>query len=392
MSSRPRRRGPLARLYHGESNIDFLGRAKYFITGSIVVILVGLALMVGRGLNLGIDFEGGTSWTVPGTVDIDDAREVMASLDLPDAEIQVLGGTEGEQLRVQTEPGADTEAVREALAELAGVEATQVQVTDVSPSWGSEITEKALRALVFFLAAIMVYISLRFEWRMAVATVVALLHDIALTLAVYSLTGFEVTPATVVAILTILGYSIYDGIVVFDRVDENARVLANRGDTTYRDMVNTSLNQVFMRTMNTSITALLPVASLLIIGSFVLGAATLQEFALALLVGLAAGTYSSPIIASPVLAALKEREPRYTALRKRLESRRPPLVPTGGSPAPARATVTAADGGDGNGDDGDGVGTKVGAGSRNRGKAGPVPASTPGGGITPRPRKKGKKR
>jgi preprotein translocase subunit SecF len=305
----------------------------------------------------------------------------MSSFGVPDAEIQVLGGVEGEQLRVQAEPGADREEVRAALAELAGVDSAEVQVTDVSPSWGSQITEKALRALAFFLVAIMIYISLRFEWRMAVATLVALIHDILFTLSVYSLTGFEVTPATVVAILTILGYSIYDGIVVFDRVDENARLLASSGAITYSTMVNDSLNQVLMRTLNTSITALLPVASLLIIGSFVLGAATLQEFALALLIGLAASAYSSPLIASPVLAWLKEREPRYASLRNRLEGRSVPLVATGGttaaaSPAPADEEPEL---------------TTVTNGARTRRPAArPAPSSSAP--ITPRPRKKGRRR
>jgi preprotein translocase subunit SecF len=375
-----KRRGPLGRLYHGETDIDFLGRAKLCAVVSVLVIVTGLGLMVTRGLNLGIDFEGGTSWTVPGDVAVEDAREVMSTFDVPDARIQVLGGAEGEQLRVQAEPGVETEAVRVALAELAGVDLAEVQVTDVSPSWGSQITEKALRALGF-LVAITIYISLRFEWRMAVATLVALVHDILFTLSVYSLTGFEVTPATVVAILTILGYSIYDGIVVFDRVDENAKVLATTGATTYTTMVNDSLNQVLMRTLNTSITALLPVGSLLVIGSFVLGAATLQEFALALFIGLAAGTYSSPLIASPVLAWLKEREPRYASLRNRLEGRTAPLVATGG----AGALVSSTQGG---------VARETADASNGarRHRPAPKPSTSAPSTITPRPRKKGRRR
>ncbi len=376
-----RHRTGFSRLYHGETDIDFLGRAKLCAVVSVLVIVTGLGLLVVRGLNLGIDFEGGTSWTVPGDVAVEDAREVMSTFDVPDARIQVLGGAEGEQLRVQAEPGVETEAVRVALAELAGVDLAEVQVTDVSPSWGSQITEKALRALGFFLVAITIYISLRFEWRMAVATLVALVHDILFTLSVYSLTGFEVTPATVVAILTILGYSIYDGIVVFDRVDENAKVLATTGATTYTTMVNDSLNQVLMRTLNTSITALLPVGSLLVIGSFVLGAATLQEFALALFIGLAAGTYSSPLIASPVLAWLKEREPRYASLRNRLEGRTAPLVATGG----AGALVSSTQGG---------VARETADASNGarRHRPAPKPSTSAPSTITPRPRKKGRRR
>jgi preprotein translocase subunit SecF len=191
-----------------------------------------------------------------------------------------------------------------------------------------------------FLVLITIYITIRFEWKMALATLAALVHDILVTVGVYSLFGFPVTPATVIAVLTILGYSIYDGIVVFDRVDENAKALAASGRTTYRQMVNDSLNEVLMRTLNTSITALLPIVSLLVIGSLFLGAATLQEFALALLIGLASGAYSSIFIASPLLAVLKERESRWTALRRRLETGRGPLTPTGGAEGRRRLTPT----------------------------------------------------
>jgi preprotein translocase subunit SecF len=226
-------------------------------------------------------------------------------------------------------------------------------VNSVGPSWGKEITSKAIRALVVFLVLITIYITIRFEWEMALATLAALLHDILITVGVYSLFGFPVTPATVIAVLTILGYSIYDGIVVFDRVDENAKALASSGRTTYSGMVNESLNEVLMRTLNTSITALIPILSLLVIGSLVLGATTLQEFALALFIGLASGAYSSIFIASPILALLKEREPRWQALRRRLETGRGPLTasgagggdgatrrltPTGGQPPP-KATI-----------------------------------------------------
>ena len=181
---------------------------------------------------------------------------------------------------------------------------------------------------MIFLVLVTIYIAVRFEWKMALATLAALLHDILVTIGVYSLAGFLVTPATVIAFLTILGYSIYDGIVVFDRVDENQKSMGGPGRGTYSEMVNTSLNQVLMRTLNTSITALLPILSLLVVGSLVLGATTLEEFALALLVGLAAGAYSSIFIASPLLAVLKEREPRNVALRSRTDSARGPLVPS----------------------------------------------------------------
>ncbi len=336
-----RRRNVFGRLYHGETDVNFVGRYRLWFSISMLIILAGLGSLATRGLNLGIDFRGGTSWEVTGDVDVDAARDAVAAVGVPDADVQTLGNDEGQRLRVQAEPGTEAESadVSAVLAELAGVAPSDVQVTQVSPSWGSEITGKALRALLVFLAAITLYITIRFEWKMAAATLTALVHDILVTVSVYSVTGFEVTPATVIAILTVLGYSIYDGIVVFDKVDENAQVLATTARTTYSQMVNDSLNQVLMRTLNTSITALIPITSLLVIGSFVLGAATLQEFALALLVGLGASAYSSIFIASPLLAGLKEREPRYAALRNRLEGRNAPLVATGGGASPSRAAA-----------------------------------------------------
>jgi preprotein translocase subunit SecF len=239
--------------------------------------------------------------------------------------VQALGTGDGQRLRVKAELGdeqsqADVTAL---IAEELGIDEGEVTSQAVSESWGDEITEKARNALIVFLIVITLYITFRFEWKMAIATLAALVHDILVTVGVYSVFGFEVTPATVIAILTILGYSIYDGIVVFDRVDENAKALAVNGGSTYSQMVNDSLNQVLMRTLNTSITALLPILSLLVLGSFVLGATTLQEFALALLVGLGASAYSSIFIASPLLALLKEREERWSTVRARIGGRRP---------------------------------------------------------------------
>jgi preprotein translocase subunit SecF len=334
------RNGLFHRLYHGETTIDFIGRTRRWLALSAVVIIIGMAFLADRGLNLGIDFEGGTAWEVkaPG-VSVTKVRETLDKFGLADAKIQVIGG---DTIRVQDRIEGEGKAnkltdVRDELSKLAGgTEA--VSVNDVGPSWGSEITSKARRALVVFLIAIAIYITLRFEWKMALATLAALVHDILVTVGVYAVFGFPVTPATVVALLTILGYSIYDGIVVFDKVEENTRGLAATGRMRYGDMVNLSLNQVLMRTLNTSITALLPVASLLIVGAGILGATTLQEFALALLVGLLSGAYSSIFIASPILAFLKEREPRYRAIAERLASR------AGSSPLLTPAAAAAAGG------------------------------------------------
>lgn len=212
--------------------------------------------------------------------------------------------------------------VSDELARLTGSDVELVTVDTVGPSWGKQISEKAQTALIVFLLAILLYITLRFEFRMAVATVVALVHDLLFVVGVYAIFQFAVTPATVIAVLTILGFSIYDGIVVFDRVDENTKLLGRKSKMTYSEMANLSLNQVLMRSLNTSITALLPILSVLVLGAFVLGATTLEEFGLALFLGLLSGAYSSLFIATPLLALLKEREPRYRELRERQAARR----------------------------------------------------------------------
>ena len=207
------------------------------------------------------------------------------------------------------------------MAEMGGVDAGQVSVNDVGPSWGKDVTKKARTALIAFFVLISAYIWLRFEWKMAVAALAAVVHDIFVTVGVYSISRFEVTPATVVAFLTILGYSLYDTIVVFDKVEENSKGLSATGRMTYSDTVNLSMNQVLMRSLNTSLVAILPILSILLIGAGVLGATTLKDFGLALLIGLLTGAYSSIYIAAPVLAILKEREPRYLAVRQRLAAK-----------------------------------------------------------------------
>ncbi|MDP9402340.1 MAG: protein translocase subunit SecF [Actinomycetota bacterium] len=378
------RAGVLSRLYNGETSFNFVGRARLWAMLSAGVILVGLVSLFTQGLNFGIDFTGGTAWEVEARgVSVTEARDALRPVGLGDAEVQIVGG---DTLRVQgdvsgsaAERAAKRDEVSTRLADLAEVPANRVSVNEVGPSWGNEITKKAQRALIFFLVAITLYITLRFEWKMAVATLAALFHDVLVTVGVYSLSGFEVTPATVIAGLTILGYSIYDGIVVFDKIDENTKGLASSGRMTYGDMVNLSLNQVLMRTLNTSITALLPILSLLVVGGLILGATTLQDFALALLIGLGASAYSSIFIASPLLAFLKEREARYASIKQRVRARGvvTPLTPAAaaaGGLAGAGAGVAAADGD-----------------SRSPGLA--RPASRPAGSRQPpRPRKKGKRR
>jgi preprotein translocase subunit SecF len=347
------------RLYHGETSFDIVNRRRWWFGISLGAVVIGVTSLLLQGLNLGIDFEGGVVWEVPADdVSVSDARDELAPLGLGGSTIQTLESGGETTLRVESEPldPGETDRVTSALVTLTGASNDEVSFNEVGPTWGRQISEKAIRALIVFLVLVTIYIALRFELKMAIPTLVALIHDVLITVGVYSVAQFEVTPATVIAILTILGYSIYDGIVVFDKVDENTRLVSSTGGLTYGGMVNLSLNQALMRTLNTSITALLPVGSLLIVGSWLMGAITLQEFALALLVGLLSGAYSSIFIASPLLALLKEREPRYRDIRRRIESRGDVAAADRPSHRPREVTTTAAgaSGGPKRGDSGNG--------------------------------------
>jgi preprotein translocase subunit SecF len=334
-SLQPAKRSVWSRLYHGETNIDFVGRRRLWFTLSLVAVLISVVSFATRGLNLGIDFDGGVVWEVPaGDASVAETRDALEGVGLPDATITELESESGREMRVEAEPlsAEDSDQVSATLAELTGSSVDDVNLNEVGPTWGEEISEKAIRALIVFMVLVTIYISFRFELKMAIATLAALVHDVIITVGVYSLTQLEVTPATVIAVLTILGYSIYDGIVVFDKVDENTRLVSSTGGLSYGGMINVSLNQALMRSLNTTITALLPVGSLLVVGSWILGATVLEEFAVALLIGLFSGAYSSIFLASPLLALLKEREPRYRDIKRRIDQR-------GGDAAVVAATV-----------------------------------------------------
>lgn len=303
-----------------DNDIDFPRLWRIGIAISIIAVLISTGAFVVRGLSLGIDFEGGTSWEVLAPdATVTNTRDALRGIGEADAKIQILGG---DTLRVQSETVDETEIDRVAatLAAHADVDTSEVGISTVGPTWGDEISEKAQRALVFFFILIAVYISIRLEWKMAAGALLAVVHDIVITVGVYSVFQFEVTPATVIAILTILGYSLYDTIVVYDKVKENTDRPSVSQRQTYTDLMSLSLNQVLMRSLNTSITSLLPVLAMLIVGSFMLGAVTLQEFAVALAVGLVSGAYSSIFVATPFVTWAKEREPYYRNLRKRLET------------------------------------------------------------------------
>ena len=315
------RRGVFGRLYHGETAIDFYGRRWWGLGLSIALLLLSIGSLVGQGLNLSLDFKGGVVWSVP-SADLteEQARAVLddQGIEGSSAKVQVLTNRDSGLRTVEVQVGEQTDAVRQqvqqAFADEVDVPAADVSTNSVSSTWGKSITEKALRALVVFFVLVAAFIAWRLEWRMAGAAISAMLHDVLLSVGIYSLFGFEVTPATVVAFLTILGFSLYDTIVVFDKVQENQeRYKAVR--MPYADIMNVSMNQVLMRSLNTSLAAILPVLSLLVLGAGILGAVTLREFALALLVGLITGSYSSIFVASPLVAMAKEREPKYKSLR-----------------------------------------------------------------------------
>lgn len=398
------KRGALSRLYHGETNIDFIGRWKLWFALSAAVILLGLGAVAVRGLNLGIDFKGGNVWDTPaGSASVDDVRSAMGKLGLRDVKVQAVTNTAGNQekrLRVQGEAFKGTDRAQQTekdkvvneLARVTKSPQSQITVNEVGPSWGRQISEKARNALIVFLIAITLYITLRFEFKMAVATLAALIHDLLIVLGIYALVGFPVTPATVIAILTILGFSIYDGIVVFDRVDENTRLLSASGRITYSDMTNLSLNQVLMRSLNTSITALLPIMSVLVVGAFLLGATSLQEFGLALFIGLLSGAYSSIFIASPVLALLKEREPRYRALRTRIAERSGKVGAGREAVEAALASRPAANEGRPSVTAGANTGSTAASGASTPAGSASSPARTYSANHPPRPRKRGKKK
>jgi preprotein translocase subunit SecF len=341
--------GPVGRLYHGLTRVDFVGRRKIWFSVSLVIIVLGLGSLGVRGFNFGIDFKGGNSWEVlaPHTT-IADMTTAVRAVGLPNPDVEKLGSQTYQvsadiQSLSQTSQTALSNKVVAAMAKVAGKSANQVSITSVGPTWGGQITDKALEALIVFFIAVVAYISIRFEPKMAAAAFIAMVHDLLVTVGVYSLFGLQITPDTVIAILTILGYSLYDTVVVFDRVRDNTNGVLKGGDLTYSEMVNLSMNQTLARSINTSLVAILPVLAVLVVGADILGATTLQSYGLALFVGLMSGAYSSIFIASPLLAIMKEREPRYRDLAARVlvRSDRKVLTATTAAVAGAQATSSS---------------------------------------------------
>jgi preprotein translocase subunit SecF len=310
------------RLYRGETAVDFIGKRHRWYSISALFILASIAALALQGLHLGIEFKGGSSFTVTkATATVEQARTAVETLGIPgEIIVQTIGD---DKVSVQT--GAlDTlqnNAVQDALAKEFGVATDSIDIQIIGPSWGKEITQKAIYGLIGFLIVVMLYLAMAFEPKMSIAAIVAVIHDVFITVGIYALVGFDVTPATIIGFLTILGYSLYDTVVVFDKVRENTRAITSTSTKTYSQAVNHAVNQTLVRSANTSLIALLPVGSILFVGAGLLGAGTLKDLSLALFIGLAVGTYSSIFIAPPVLAQLREREPAMKALAKRVHAR-----------------------------------------------------------------------
>jgi preprotein translocase subunit SecF len=325
-----KRPNAFVRVYRGETKFDFVGRRRWWYALSGLIIVAGVVSFGFRGFNWGIDFKGGTSWEVPAHgASVSEVQNAVGSAGIPGATVQILGHGSSATVQVQADltkqasavQASTKAAVTAALARVSHISANRVSLTDVGPTWGSQISQKAVIAVFVFFIVVVTYISFRFEWKMAMAALIAVIHDLLVTAGIYSLAGFQVTPDTVIALLTILGYSLYDTVVVFDRVKENSKGQFGTGRMTYEDIVNLSMNQTLARSINTSLVAILPVLAVLVIGAQLLGATTLQYFGLALVIGLTSGAYSSIFIASPVLAGFKEREARYINIRRKLENR-----------------------------------------------------------------------
>ncbi len=324
-----------AKLYRGEVGYDFVGKRFVWYGVSILITITAIVAVAVSGLNMGIEFKGGAVFTTPKTsISETQAREDAEKASGHDAVVQKLG-TGG--LRIQISD-LDTNAAADVKSKLAAgfkIDAGQINADLVGPSWGEQIANKAWTGLGVFMILVVIYLAIAFEWRMAIAALIALIHDLTITVGVYALVGFEVTPGTVIGLLTILGYSLYDTVVVFDGLKEGSKDITKQTRWTYSEVANRSINGTLVRSINTTVVALLPVGALLFIGGGFLGAGMLNDISLSLFVGLAAGAYSSIFIATPLVVDLKEREPAMKALKKRVLAKRASAEARGESPEDA---------------------------------------------------------
>lgn len=337
--------GLATRLYRGQVSYDFIGRRRRWYLASGIVLLISVLSIAIRGLHPSIDFKGGAVFQFPRHGhSITDVRNAVKAAGVTPEVVTITGSGGLSRFRVETKALTQNSTVDKVkdvevqLEQRIGVTEKEINVSTVGSTWGSQITKKAIYGLVIFLIAVSIYLSVRFEWRMALAAIIALIHDLIITAGIYSLVGFEVSPSTVIALLTILGYSLYDTVVVFDKVRENIAGITGGSRMTLSQAANLAVNQTLVRSINTSIIALLPVVGLLVIGAGLLGAGSLKDLALALMIGLASGAYSSIFIATPLVADMKEREPAYRQLARRVAARQ--------AAGPTPAVVTAGSGGE----------------------------------------------
>jgi preprotein translocase subunit SecF len=355
-------------LYEGDVSIDFVGRRLLWYTISGVIVLLAVGALYFKGLNMGIEFEGGVEYRVAmpsGQADqaaVEDIRDAVAGSGIDAASAPIVNTSGTDTIRIQTEPVTNDEANRiaDTIQDAAGVAEGDISQDAIGATWGQQVANRALLGLVVFTVLVVLFIWGYFrQWKMSVAAIVALIHDVVITVGVYALSGFEVTPATVTGVLTILGFSLYDTVVVFDKVRENTKNLV-RTRQTYAQAANLAVNQTLVRSINTSVVALLPVGALLYVGVVTLGSGALKDLALALFVGMAAGAYSSIFIATPLLVQLKELEPgvrqgdaramtrarhhtdRYTGVPAHGDDQPPAEQPHAAAPTPAGAPVRTA--------------------------------------------------
>jgi len=311
-----------ARLHSGETSIDYIGKRRRWYTISGLLVIASIAALAFQGLHLGIEFKGGSSYTVTkADASIAQAESALVNAGITGEKIIQKVGTDKIRIQTGSLSSEESNAVEDSLASTFGISVDSIDTQIIGPSWGKEITRKALYGLVGFLIVVILYLAMAFEPKMAISAIVAVVHDVFITVGIYALVGFDVTPATVIGFLTILGYSLYDTVVVFDRVRENTRSITSTSKMTYSQAANLAINQTVVRSINTTIVALLPVGSILFVGAGLLGAGTLKDLSLALFIGLATGAYSSIFIATPLLAAMREREPAMKALAKRVHAR-----------------------------------------------------------------------
>ena len=348
MTAEAPKHGFFVRLYTGTGAFEVIGRRKLWYSVSGLIVAIAIASILLRGFTVGIDFEGGTKVSMPvagqnGTVSTQQVEDVFSKTLSKNPESVVLVGSGGSatvQIRSETLTNEETEKLRTALFDAfhpkgSDGQASKQAISDsaVSASWGGQITKKALIALVVFLVLAAIYITVRYERYMAMSALATLVFDLVTTAGVYSIVGFEVTPATVIGLLTILGFSLYDTVIVFDKVEENTQGFEHTTRRTFAEQANLAVNQTFMRSINTSLISVLPIVSLMVVAVWLLGVGTLMDLALVQLVGVIVGTYSSIFFATPLLVTLRERTELVRTHTRRVLNRR----------KPAKATVTVQD-------------------------------------------------